>query len=81
MTRSVGGRAPPGIERGPGGGLVENDISNGNTQLNSLLRPVLQSRRCLRPGCRSEPPSAGDGAFDFLRRQAALAGRRRRFAW
>ena len=31
MTRSVGGRAPPGIERGPGGGLAENDIGNGNT--------------------------------------------------
>jgi hypothetical protein len=44
MTRSVGGRAPPGIKRGPGGGLVENDIGNGNTQLNSLPRPVLQSR-------------------------------------
>jgi hypothetical protein len=45
MTWSVGGRASPGIKRGPGGGLAENDIGNGNTQLNSLPRPVLQSRR------------------------------------
>jgi hypothetical protein len=45
MTKLVNGRAPPGIKRGPGRGLAENNIGNGNAQLNNPPRPVLQARR------------------------------------
>jgi hypothetical protein len=45
MTKLMNGPAPPGIRRGPGGGLVENDISNGNAQLYKPAPPGVQSRR------------------------------------
>lgn len=43
MIRPTCGPAPPGIKRGPGGGLAENDI--GNAQSNNPPRPVFQARR------------------------------------
>jgi hypothetical protein len=57
MTRSVRGRAPPGIKRGPGGGLAENDIGNGNNPSRNPNhharqdpRRLYNRRRCARWG-------------------------------